>query len=48
MLRYCLAFFILFSVCEAELQDTKVVKARIEVWYYFLFSEIFTDFFFVL
>jgi len=30
MLRYCLAFLILFSVCEAELQDTKVVKARIE------------------
>jgi len=30
MWRYCLAFLIVLSVCEAELQDTNIVKARIE------------------
>ena len=38
MLRYCLAILICFSVCEAELQDTNIVKAVIEVSPIFLFT----------
>ena len=31
MLRYSLAFLLFLSICEANVQDEKLVKARIEV-----------------